>query len=424
MGMTLETIAMTVSLRAQHIHHHGRIMKTFFGLIVGMWSSLCAEANEPTNTTFPHIQHTPKATGATGQVVRAAEVPGRTSLAVADERSLTIKPGREFSADSYVYKPLSDDAPLDPQSRSYVANIQRQIKKYYGHAEVNIDGGTPPIYIVPMDQPTVRVKHVDWENRAVTFSPLQSQWMAVPLPDGFQPGASEGDAEAVVYQPSSGKMWEFWAMQKTGTRVTDSKGREVEEWGAKWGGRMDNIATNPGYWVTPPEGYKFGTTASGIPFLAGLITIDELQRGAIDHIVGFALPETLAERWSYPAQRTDGNTYGADAIPEGAIFRLPARLNLDAMDMDPFARMIAKAVQKHGMILWDISGVVGFRAENPANKYPDGHPFWKEGGILRCPAGADSPDPNNQLVYECWAPARLRGFPWDKLQALKTRIAK
>jgi hypothetical protein len=393
MGMTLETVTMNVPMHRLHIHYHGRIMKTLFGLIVGMWSSLCAEA-------------------------------GGTSLAVADERSLTIKPGREFSADSYVYKPLTDDAPLDPQSRSYVANIQRQIKQYYGHPDVV---GNLPVYIVPMDQPTVRVK-VDWEDPAAMFSPLQPRWMAVPLPDGFQtsegPDGGGGDSAAVVYQPSSGTMWEFWAMKKTGARVTDSKGHEVDEWGARWGGRMDNIATNPGYWVTTPEGYKFGTTASGIPFLAGLITIDELQRGAIDHIVGFALPETLGERWSYPAQRTDGNTYGADAIPEGAIFRLPASLNLDAMDLDPFARMIAKAVQKHGMILWDVSGVVGFGAQNPANRYPDGNPFFKEGGILRCPAGADDPDPNNQVIYACWAPLRLSGFPWDKLQALKTRIAK
>jgi hypothetical protein len=99
-------------------------------------------------------------------------------------------------------------------------------------------------------------------------------------------------------------------------------------------------------------------------------------------------------------------------------------LNHGHMWPSPFARMIAKAVQKQGMILWDISGVVGFRAQDPANKYPDGHPFWKEGGILRCPAGADATDPNNQVVYACWAPVRLRGFPWDKLQALKTRIAK
>jgi len=367
---------------------HVSASKRRFGLIVGIWSSLWA-----------------------------------MSLAVADERSLTIKPGREFAANSYVYMRLTNDTPVDPNSRSYVANIQRQIKKYYGHADVNINGGTPPIYIVPGDQPTVRVKYVDWEDPTATVPPLQSQWMAVPLPDGFEPSTG-GDLEAVVYQPSSGKMWEFWETKKTGARVTDSKGREVDEWGAKWGGRMDNIATNPGYWVTTPAGYKFGATASGIPFLAGVITIDELQRGAIDHVVGFALPETLAERWSYPAQRTDGNVHGADAIPEGTIFRLPPTLNLEAMDMDPFARMIAKAVQEHGMILWDISGVVGFRAENPAKKYPDGHPFFKEQGILRCPAGTVITDPNNQSVYECWPPARLRGFPWDKLQALKTRIAE
>lgn len=374
---------MNIPMHRLHIHYHGRIMKTLFGLIVGMWSS----------------------------------------LAVADERSLTIKPGREFSADSYVHKPLTNDAPLDPQSRSYVANLQRQLKKYFGHPDVNIDGGTPAIYIVPIDQPTVRVKYVAWDRPGETVQPLQAQWETVPLPDDFQP-LTGGDGEAVVYQPSTGKMWEFWRVQKTGAKVLNSAGKSVDEWGANWGGRMDNIATNPGYWVTTPDGYKFGATASGIPFLAGLITIDEVQRGAIDHIVGFALPETLGERWSYPAQRTDGETYGADAIPEGAIFRLPASLNLDAMDMDPFARMIAKAVQKHGMILWDISGVVGFRAENPANKYADGHPFWKEGGILRCPAGADATDPNNQIIYECWAPVRLRDFPWDKLQALKTRIAK
>lgn len=375
---------MNVPMHRLPIHHQGRIMKALFGLIVGMWSS----------------------------------------LAVADERSLAITPGREFSADSYVHKPLPDDAPLDPQSRSYVANIQRQIKKYYDHPDVNIDGGTPPIYIVPIDQPTVRVKYVAWDRPGETVRLLQAQWETVPLPDNFQPPPPGGDAEAVVYQPSTGKMWEFWRIQKTGAKAVNSAGKSVDEWGANWGGRMDNIATNPGYWVTTPDGYKFGATASGIPFLAGLITIDELKRGAIDHVVGFALPETLAERWSYPAQRTDGNSHGADAIPEGAIFRLPARLNFDEMDMDPFARMIAKAVQKHGMILWDISGVVGFRAENPANRYPDGHPFWKEGGILRCPPGVDASDPNNQVIYECWAPERLRGFPWDRLQALKTRIAK
>ena len=137
----------------------------------------------------------------------------------------------------------------------------------------------------------------------------------------------------------------------------------------------------------------------------------------IDHVVGIALPETLAHpRWSYPANRTDGLFTENDPIPEGAMFRLPASLNLDAMNMDPYSRMIAKAVQKHGMVVWDKAGAVSFRAENPVGTYSDGDPYTKVNGILRCPNGASQP--------VCWPDSngRLRGFPWDKLQALKTRM--
>jgi hypothetical protein len=82
-------------------------------------------------------------------------------------------------------------------------------------------------------------------------------------------------------------------------------------------------------------GYKFGTAASGIPLLAGMLTIEELQRGVIDHIVGVGIPEPLAGRWSFPAQRTDGESSGKFSIPEGAIFRLPADLNLDTITIPP-----------------------------------------------------------------------------------------
>jgi hypothetical protein len=186
---------------------------------------------------------------------------------------------------------------------------------------------------------------------------------------------------------------------------------------------MDDIAGNPGYFITEggdwytTSGVKYGTTATSLTFLGGIITIEEQQRGVIEHVVGVAFPETLASpKWSWPANRTDGQMTNADAIPEGTIFRLPANLDLDAMDMDPYARMIAKAVQKHGMVVWDKSGTVGFRAENPANQYPGGDPYKKVGGILNCPGGT--------YQQACWPDSngRLRGFPWDQLQALKTRM--
>jgi hypothetical protein len=335
----------------------------------------------------------------------------------ASAESLTIKPGREFAADSYVHRVLPPDAPIDPKSAAYAAEIRRLIDTHYGHAEVNIDGNTPEIHVVSADQPTVTVRYRVWNRPGARFAPLQEQWMAVPLPDGFQPARGD-DHEAVIYQPSTGRMWEFWAMRKTGGSTVDSRGRRVEEWGAQWGGRMDGIGGNPGYWeTTKAAGHTFGTTASGIPFLAGLLTVDELRRGEINHVVGFALPESAAGRFLHPAQRTDGRSGNPDAIPQGTIFRLPADLDLDRLALDPFARMIARAVQRHGMILWDTSGVVGFRAENPGTRLPEGHPYWKAGGILRCPAEAAS-RPGHPAIYQCWPPGRLQNFPWDRLQAL------
>jgi len=347
----------------------------------------------------------------------------RAGAAESAQRSLTIAPGREFASDSYVHKPLPDDAPLDPKSTAYVARLQNLIVTHFAHPDVNIDGGSPPIYLVAADQPTVRVRYINWDRPESRFAPLQTQWEAVPLPADFRSSAGT-DGEAVVYQPTTGRMWEFWAMRKTGAKTRDSGGRLVEEWGAKWGGRMDDIASNPGYWITTPQGYKFGATASGIPFLAGIMTIEELQRGQIDHVLGLSLPEVRAESWSAPAQRTDGSANDPDAIPEGATFRLPATLDLSAIDMDPFARIVARAVQRHGLVVWDFAGVVGFRAENPAGQYPEGHPYWRQGGILRCPPGVEGRGALSQLIYSCWPPARLRGFPWDKLQVLQLRLSR
>ncbi len=328
--------------------------------------------------------------------------------------SLTITPGREFAAGSYAYKPLTPHAKLDPKSRAYVASLVRQIKRHYGHPDVNTSEYTPSIFIVSRNRPTVGVKAVDWSDATWTYPALQAQWNAVPLPDRFAP-ARGTDQEAVVYQPSTHRMWESWLMRKTRARVKNSAGRLVDEWGARWGGRMDNLQRNPGYWVTTPRGDTFGTTATGIPFLAGMLTVQEQQHGVINHVLGIAVPDIAFGRCFFPAQRCAPTSHSPDAIPEGAMFRLPAALNLDALHMDPYALMLAKAVQRHGMVVWDSAGTVGFRAENPTVNYAS-DPYYKPGGIFRCPAGTNPSDPPQQ----CRSYNRLRGFPWSKLQVLKS----
>ena len=332
------------------------------------------------------------------------------------DNSIVITPGREFAATSYVHKPLSADAPLDPKSRLLVAELLAQVKQYYGTIAVGSGDYSPPIFIVGPDQPTVRVLAKRGWDPSWSLPALQQKWLAAPLPSGFEP-AHGSDKEAVVYQPSTGRYWEFWAMERTGEKIRDSAGREVDEWRAGWGGAIDDLSRNEGYFQTPPEGYKFGATATGLPYLAGVMTIKEQQRGVIEHPLHFAIPKVRKAVWSFPAQRTDGLVDDPLAIPEGATFRFPANLDFDAMDLQPYGRMVAKAIQKYGMILRDTAGAVVIYAENPSNHYAS-DPYSGPGGILDCPNGAP--------VQACWPDSnnRLRGVPWEKLQVVQARTSQ
>jgi hypothetical protein len=204
-------------------------------------------------------------------------------------------------------------------------------------------------------------------------------------------------------------------MERSGRKVIDSAGRRVDEWRAPWGGKIDDLAKNPGYFPRTPEEYKFGTPATGLALLAGLITIAEQRQGVMNHAIHVALPQRGRSVWAHPAQRTDGQQDDPSAIPQEATFPLPESVNLDQIDMDSYARVVARAVQKYGVVVRDTAGAVVLYAENPLSKGAD-HPYFGVGGILECAKGrvepACYPDSNN----------RLHDFPWDKLEAIQATL--
>jgi hypothetical protein len=147
-------------------------------------------------------------------------------------------------------------------------------------------------------------------------------------------------------------------------------------------------------------------TGSGIPMLAGIQRVEELRRGAIDHAVGVSIPHVQRDVFRWPAIRTDGEWSTSDAVPEGTRFRLPPDLNIDALPLTPYAKMVAKAIQAHGLVIVDRDcrptdrkkcPAVTFKAEDPRPRNPN--PY---AGIF----GGVSPD----HLFE--------NFPWDKLQVL------
>jgi hypothetical protein len=209
----------------------------------------------------------------------------------------------------------------------------------------------------------------------------------VPIPEQAAPSKGT-DAEMTIYQPSTGTIWEFWQ-----TRHEDG------QWSACWGGRLQNARASRGYFTG-----HYGTTATSLPFLGGQITAEELQRGEIRHAIGFSLVD--AEHFSnvsWPAQRSDGYNPSKvpNRIPEGARFRLDPSINVDALPMSRVGKIIAKAAQKYGFVVWDKSGALALRAQN-ASSY----------------TALGQPDPYPALFQGQPNYAVLNGFPWDKVQFL------
>ena len=286
---------------------------------------------------------------------------------------------RPFARSSFWNKPLGAHATLDPRSASYVADMESQLA--VGNPWINTTYYSTPVYTVGARQRTVRVV-LD-----TAYKPLQNAWRKVPLPRDARP-ATGTDEHAVVYQPARDRMWEFWHLHRVHGR-----------WHARWGGEMDHVSRNPGYYTGAHR--TWGATATSLPLLGGLIRIGELRRGRIDHALAIAVPRPRAGSFRWPARRTDGWIHDTGAITEGMRFRLDPTVDIAALHLPPIVRMLAEAAQRYGLVVRDKSANVAFYAEDPT---PLGwNPYAGPTGFF----GGQYP---NRLLEQ---------FPWSRLQALR-----
>jgi hypothetical protein len=327
--------------------------------------------------------------GATASSPSSADATGKSSAGASGTAAGgTLAPpgwpGNPFSPTSFWNAPLAAVAPVDPDSQAYVNELVRQVKSY--GPWMNTTSYSVPIYVVGPDEPAQHVTLDSWGPD------LQAAFDAVPIPASAK-AAAGSDEHMVVWQPSTDKMWEFWQMHQ-----------EQDGWHAKWGGEMDNVSTNPGYFTHSGQTNNWGATATGLPLLGGLVTQADLQRGYINHALAISLVETDKEYWSWPAQRTDGNywTPGITPIPEGTRFRLDPQLDIASLHLPPIDRMLAQAAQTYGIVVRDTAGAVTFYGQDPLNL--PSNPW---------PAAFGNQYPN-QVLDE---------FPWSHLQALQSQIS-
>lgn len=234
---------------------------------------------------------------------------------------------------------LPPSAPVLPESKAYVAALVNDAKVSYHTVGVNLY----PLAVVPKNLRKVQLQPSAGCN---DFRP--STGTSVPIPDHVVLSGSS-DNPLIIYQPSTNSDWELW-------QVAHSDG----QWEACWGGKL-NTADSSGTFTEP-----YGLSASGISYLATMVTDADVTSGHIDHAIALQMPTCSAPPIP-PANRTDCPR--ADGQPPyGTRFRFPLSMQ-PPKGLSTFAKMVFIAVQRYGLVLTDQAGDVAIVAGRDADPH-------------------------------------------------------
>jgi len=340
-----------------------------------------------------------KAKAVKAEEEKAKEVKAQEEKAKEEKaKEEAAAPFRFFSPTSFWNEELPADAPLDPSSAGVVGAFAGQITAAYatkkGEPFINTTSYSVPIYTVSDTQATVKVAYeIPYGGKANPA--LEAAWDAVPLPAEAKP-ARGTDRHLVVWQPSTDKLWEFWGLEKTGAG-----------WQAKWGGAIEKASSDSGAYG--PEAWPgaqpgWGASASSLSIAGGLITLEDLEKGQINHALAIALPNVRAGVYASPAQRSDGGSTEPLSLPEGAHLRLDPSLDLASLHLPKLTLMLAEAAQRYGIVVRDQAEEPVFYGQDPT------------------PTGTE-PYTGAHGYFEGKSPSQiLASFPWSHLQLLKMEL--
>ncbi len=189
---------------------------------------------------------------------------------------------------------------------------------------------------------------VTFQKSAGYYSPDCDEPFPFPRPIG---GAIEGqsgytcpvaseDCHLLVVDPIAKRLYEMY-------NATTSGGTLVARCALFWDLTRSYPPTLRGEQCTSAD-------AAGFPIAALLFTADEVAAGDIPHAIRFILPNERMRAGVYvrPASHAGAPSGGPNLPPYGVRFRLRADYPLATLPSDG-ARVIARAMQRYGMLLAD-----------------------------------------------------------------------
>ena len=151
---------------------------------------------------------------------------------------------------------------------------------------------------------------------------------------------TDGDCHLIVVHSPTRKLYEMWRANIVGTSF---RGGCLAVWDLtrRYGqlGRGDQCSS---------------ADAAGFPIAPLLFSADEVASGTIAHAIRFILPNSRIRRGIYvrPATHAGAPSGAATAPPYGVRLRLRADYPLASLPNEG-ARVVARALQKYGMLLSD-----------------------------------------------------------------------
>jgi hypothetical protein len=252
---------------------------------------------------------------------------------------------RPFSVSSPWNTPIGSNPAVDPNSDAMIATLGPS--STHGGFWINILEWTIPVYYADANTPTYDV-------------PCDNSWNAcgsgfgqnVPIPDGAMPDPNQ-DAHMAVLDLSRNLSWDMFRARWQG-----------DGWVVEWGYLFDLDSDG-----VQPDGTA-SARASGFPLLAGLIRLEEIQRGRIDHALVMAYDSPRDGVYVHPASTAFDAQGDENAIPMGGRIQLDPLLDLNSLDLSPAARVVARALQEYGAYVGDYAGSLVLYAEGLYGK-PD-----------------------------------------------------
>jgi hypothetical protein len=258
-------------------------------------------------------------------------------------------PLRAFTPDSWWNTPVPEDAPTNPDSDEILEYMSTAREAGEGCVRLAGAGDSAwgqPVYWAQAGDPSYRVR-VDKEDPPPELNDLR-------IPSGAM-AADNNDGSMTVFDVERGYTVALtdaaydadtatWSASGATVTYLDSNGLD-----ARTGQSTDDRNV----------GSHRGNNAAVM-----MVRHDEVEFGAIEHVLKVASGPDVSRRAVFPMVGSDGDSRDPAAPAQGLRFRIKPSIDLDELGLEPHALVIATALQEYGFYIGDSGGVTALKLED------------------------------------------------------------